>query len=150
MLLLLFQTQDNRFALDCRRVVEVVPWLAVKKLPKSPDYVQGIVNYRGTPVPVIDLCHLLNSSSCGLSLSTRIILINYPHRDANSRTIGLLAERVTETVTTPPDWTPPLAATSWDSLYIEATVVKKSSLVRWFDPEAILPDDLATFIFREM
>ena len=58
MLFLVFQLGKDRYALEARRVVEVVPLLGLKKVPQAPKAVAGIFNYRGRPVPAIDLCQL--------------------------------------------------------------------------------------------
>jgi chemotaxis-related protein WspB len=58
MLFLLFQLGKERYALQASRVVEVVPLLELKQLPQAPKGVAGIINYRGRPVPVVDLCAL--------------------------------------------------------------------------------------------
>lgn len=98
MLLLLFYLGDDRYALDSKRVVEVVPLVALKKLHHAPDYLAGLFNYRGRIVPAIDLCHLIRGHSCRPHLSTRIILVNYLDRQQNPYILGLMAERVTDTV----------------------------------------------------
>ena len=58
MLFLLFQLGRDRYALEASRVVEVVPLLELKRLPKAPPGVAGIFNYRGRPVPAIDLSEM--------------------------------------------------------------------------------------------
>lgn len=95
MLLLLFKTHDGRFALESRQVTEIIPLLKPKKLPGVPEYVTGIINYRGEPVPVFDLCMLAGGPPCKNFYSTRIILVHYP-LDEGDRLIGLIAEQVTD------------------------------------------------------
>lgn len=98
MLLLLFETSDGRYAMETEQVVEIVPLLQAKRIPGAPPYVAGIINYRGTPVPVFDLCALAGGSPCRPYFSTRIILILYPLADDRVRLIGLIAEGVTDVV----------------------------------------------------
>lgn len=98
MLLLLFDTRDGRYALPTEHIIEVVPLVKLKKIPKSPDYVSGLINYRGNPVPVIDLCVLADGPPCEPRFSTRIIMLNYPLENNTSTFLGLMAEHVTETV----------------------------------------------------
>jgi chemotaxis-related protein WspB len=96
MLLLLFETSDGRYALDSQQIVEVIPLLVPKKIPGAPDYVAGIINYRGKPVPVFDLCILAGGPPCHHYYSTRIVLIHYPLDGVRERLIGLIAERATD------------------------------------------------------
>jgi chemotaxis-related protein WspB len=98
MLLLLFETSEGRFALEARNIVEIIPLLQPKKIPGAPGYVAGIINYRGMPVPVLDLCALGGGSSCQQYYSTRIILVRYPLSEDDARLIGLIAERVTDVI----------------------------------------------------
>src|SRR2546421_10050690 len=76
MLFLLFQLGTDRYALEASRVVEVVPLLELKRLPQAPEGVAGIFNYRGQPVPAVDLCALTLGQPARKRLSTRIIIVN--------------------------------------------------------------------------
>lgn len=96
MLLLLFETSDGRYALDSKQIVEIIPYLVAKKIPGAPDYVAGIINYRGEPVPLFDLCILSGGTSCRHFYSTRIILVNYIMSQGENRLIGMIAERATD------------------------------------------------------
>ena len=51
--LLTFEIADRRFALPARLVQEVVRAVAFSPLPKSPPIIEGVINYRGTLVPVL-------------------------------------------------------------------------------------------------
>lgn len=98
MLFLLFQIDKDRYALEARQAVEVLPFLSLKKIPQAPAGVAGIFNYRGRPVPAIDLSALAFGRPSRERLSTRIILVEYEHDDAPGKTrlVGLIAEHATE------------------------------------------------------
>jgi purine-binding chemotaxis protein CheW len=53
--LLSFEVGNNRFALPADGVREVVRAVAIAALPKAPPIVEGIINFRGTLVPVLDV-----------------------------------------------------------------------------------------------
>jgi chemotaxis-related protein WspB len=97
MLFLVFQIGKDRYALEARQAVEVVPYLALKKIPQAPRGVAGIFNYRGRPVPAVDLSELTFGRPSGERLSTRIILLRYEHpeRPNQTRLVGLIAEHAT-------------------------------------------------------
>src|SRR5438445_146788 len=78
MLFLLFKLGKERYALSASRVVEVLPLVDLKQLPQAPNGVAGVFNYRGRPVPALDLCALTLGHSSSELLSTRIIIVNYP------------------------------------------------------------------------
>jgi len=97
MLALAFHLGKDRFALRCADVVEVVPRVQLRDIPKAPPYIPGMFTYRGGVVPVLDLCLLLWGAPCADRMSSRVILVRH-----GGRVIGLLAERVTEAVTLDP------------------------------------------------
>lgn len=102
MLYLLFQIGSDRYALEASHAVEVIPFVALKRIPHAPRGVAGIFNYRGQPVPAIDLCELTSGRPARERLSTRIILVEsssaQPLRAAagENRLLGLIAEHATE------------------------------------------------------
>src|SRR5258708_32156970 len=78
MLFLLFQLGKERYALPANRVVEGVPLLTLKPLPQAPRGVAGIFNYRGRPVPALDLSEITMGRPAEERLRTRIVVLNYP------------------------------------------------------------------------
>ena len=98
MLFVLFHLGQERYALEAARVVEVVPLLALKRFLQSPRGVAGVFIYRGRPVPAIDLCELTVGRPAQENFSTRIIIINHGNNPGEQQLVGLIAERVTETL----------------------------------------------------
>lgn len=146
MLLVLFKLQNDDYAIDCTRVIEVIPFLQTQKIPLTPKYVTGMINYRGTPVPIIDLGLLLNKQACRQQLSTRIILTSLALGRQVRKVVGLLAENVTETVKTPKEWQP--KSTDKGPLYLDNALIKHP-MVRWFEPDQMLPDDIPGLSFTD-
>ena len=98
MLILVFHVGDDRYGLDTNQVVEVIPRVQLRKLHHAPAYAAGTFNHRGSIVPTIDLCHLIQGQASRACLSTRIAIANYPDSDGRPRLLGLMAERITETL----------------------------------------------------
>lgn len=96
MLCLLFQIGKDRYALEAKYAVEVLPYLALRQIPRAPRGVAGIFNYRGRPVPAVDLSELTLGQPARERLSTRIILVNYPDAQGRFQLLGLIAEHATE------------------------------------------------------
>jgi chemotaxis-related protein WspB len=101
MLLLLFHIDDHLYGIDTAQVAEVIPCMMLRKIQSVPDYVAGVFNYRGQIVQVIDLCKLIQGTFSRLRFSTRIIMVHYRDRAGASQYLGLMAERVTETLNRP-------------------------------------------------
>jgi chemotaxis-related protein WspB len=96
MLFLLFQIGSDRYALEARKVVQVLPLLSIKRLPQAPRGVAGVFVFRGTPVPAVDLSELTISQPARHLLSTRIILVNYSRPGGEDHLLGLIAEKATD------------------------------------------------------
>ncbi len=76
----------------------MLPQMDPKTLPGAPAGVAGLINYRGKPVPLVDLTLLVLGRPCARRMSTRIILFNSCQPSGEPQLFGLLAERVTDTV----------------------------------------------------
>jgi chemotaxis-related protein WspB len=98
MVFLHFRLGSERYVLDAAQVVAVVPWLTIRAIPQLPPALLGLIDYRGVAVPVVDLSLLALQRPARRSLSTRIVLVNYPDRRGTARLLGLIAERATETL----------------------------------------------------
>src|SRR5688572_9662286 len=98
MLFLLLQLGTDRYALDARVVAEVLPLVTLKQLPRAPAGVAGVFDYRGAPVPVIDLCELTLGRPAQRRLSTRIVLTHHDTGGGERRLLGLIAENATATL----------------------------------------------------
>lgn len=92
---LVFHLGADRYALATGAVLQVLPLLELKRLPRAPEYVAGLMNLQGAPVPVIDLCMLAVGAPCRPHFDTRIIVTDYAAADGARHRLGLMAERVT-------------------------------------------------------
>ena len=97
MLTLLFTLGDQRYGIPSSSLLEIIPVVGLRTIPHVPAHVAGLLNYRGVVVPVIDLCQLTEARPCRKLLSTRIIVSKYRRGDLE-HSLGLMAERVTETM----------------------------------------------------
>jgi chemotaxis-related protein WspB len=95
MLFLLFHVGQERYALEASRIVEVVPLLDIEPLRHAPQGVAGVFNYRGRPVPAVDLSALALGRPARNLLSTRIIIVNHPDDSGTNHLLGLIAEHAT-------------------------------------------------------
>jgi len=146
MLFLLFKIRSDRYALANNHIVKVIPNLHTKKVPSSPDYFSGLVNYQGDLIPVIDVNTLITGEPCEDLMSTRIILIKSPHKGENN-IMGLQAEYVLETIKTADDWQLDVDTEgSKNTFYIDSSITKKRVLIQLFEPEKVLPENIAKIL----
>jgi len=101
-LLLSLQLGERAYAMPCNHILEIVPLTALEPVPGAPPYVAGQFDYRGQVVPVIDLRQLVTDEPCRAVLSTRIVVVEQTEAPGERRAIGLIAERVTETLSKEP------------------------------------------------
>ncbi len=149
MLLLLFEIGNGRYALDVNQIIEIVPLVKFKKIPTTPDYVTGLMNYRGEGIPVVDLCQLIDSIPFEDALSTRIIIIKYPFKDEGDKPLALIANNVTETIRTKLSKAPPAGVLMDKSLYEGEVTPETSDMIQWFDIKKMLSEKEITVLFEE-
>ncbi|PID73184.1 MAG: hypothetical protein CSB33_05170 [Desulfobacterales bacterium] len=148
MLFLRFQLGDTPCALPCDLIREVVPMAALKTMDGTPDCFAGFFTFRGTVVPVMDLCRRIIGRECRQCLSTRIILLERfrnPADDVCAREgpslFGLLAERVTETVHRSTDALDaaavPMAVRLENAPFINGFFVEDDRMVQLLDTQAL-------------
>jgi chemotaxis-related protein WspB len=149
MLFLLFQLGNDRYALDASRVVEVVPLLEMKQLPQAPKGVAGIFNYRGRPVPAVDLSALTLGRPAGERFSTRIIIVNYPDDTGTHRLLGLIAEHATETLRKDPKDFVDSGVKLGQAPYLGPILMQDPSPVQWIYEQRLLPEPVRDVLFSE-
>lgn len=139
MMYVLFSIGNDRFALDTSHIVEVVPRVELWQIPKAPLYVAGLFRYRGRLVPVLDLCQLMQGQPCPVRLSTRILLVHYPGEDGVSQILGLMVERVTDTLTSHEVTFAPAGITAEDAPYLQDIATDAHGIIHRLRVEALLP-----------
>ncbi|MDD2853825.1 MAG: chemotaxis protein CheW [Desulfuromonadaceae bacterium] len=92
---LTFKLDEEVFALDVAKVREILEYTTVTKVPQTPDFMRGVINLRGSVVPVIDLRLKFGMSATEQSVNTCIIVTEV---DMEGETIllGVLADSVQE------------------------------------------------------
>lgn len=140
MLALTFHIQQDRVALDVRRVSRVVPWVPLARPEGSPAWLAGLFVYGEAAVPVIDVHRLLGAGECPQRLSSRIILVPWQQGDLPPGWLGLLAARVSEIreIASPPPATnsPPAAEPDLGPVVVDGgEVLRVLDLDRLLTPE---------------
>jgi chemotaxis-related protein WspB len=147
MLFLLFQLGQDRYALDTGRVAEVLPLVAITPIPQAPAGVAGLFNYHGAPVPAIDLSLLTLGRPAPSRLNTRIVLVHYPDGHGETHLLGLIAEKVTETVRRDPADFVASGVTSDRAPYLGPVATDAHGLMQWIDVEWLLPASVRDVLF---
>jgi len=148
MLLLLFEIGEGRYAIGTNEIVEIIPLVKTKKIPMAPNYIVGLMNYRGTPVPVVDLSLLIESSPSEPRLSTRIILVRFSTENNEKHLLGLIAQQITETIKTKLKSIPSSGVLMDEALYLDKFETDDKGMVQWFDIKKMLPSKEISKLFQ--
>jgi chemotaxis-related protein WspB len=147
MLFLLFRLGKDRYAIEARQVVEVLPMLAAKQIPQAPPAVRGAFDFRGEPVPLIDMTQLALGHPVRENLSTRIVLVRHPDGRGGARLLGLLAEHVTETMRRAPADFRDAGVELPEAAWLGPVSPYEGGLVQWVQVEQLLTPELRELLF---
>jgi purine-binding chemotaxis protein CheW len=89
--LVVFTIGDEEFGVEINQVREIVKLVAITRMPKSPVFIDGVVNLRGQIITVIDLAKRLDLPSRGKTESTRIMVV-----EVGENTVGMIVDSVSE------------------------------------------------------
>jgi len=92
---LTFKLDDEVFALDIRKVREVLDFTTITKVPRTPDFMRGVINLRGSVVPVVDLRLKFGMTKTEKTVNTCIIIAELSV-DNETTILGALADSVQE------------------------------------------------------
>ena len=149
MLFLQFQLGQDRYVLDSSQVVEVLPLLGIKQIPQAPAGVVGAFNYRGKPVPVIDLSVLALGRPAQRHMSTRIIIVLHPGADGTLHLLGLIAEKATEIVHRDPADFANSGVVNGDAPYLGPVATDPNGLVQRIEVTRLLPAAVREVLFKQ-
>lgn len=94
---LTFKLDDEAFATEITKVREVLEHTDVTKVPRTPEYMRGVINLRGNIVPVVDLRLQFGMESGEVTVDTCIIIIEVDI-DGHTTVLGALADSVQEVI----------------------------------------------------
>lgn len=149
MLCLQFKIGGERYLIEAKDVMEIVPFAHLKKVPMAPGYVAGLLNYRGSSIPVIDVCRLMGEKGCEAKLGSRIALIDYAHDGGKKACIGLLIEHMTETVSMRESDFSPSGVNLKDHPYLGGVAMDGAAIVQRLNVDKILPDEARHILFED-
>jgi len=99
---LTFKLGEEMFALNIAKVREVLDFTTVTRVPRTPDFMRGVINLRGSVVPVVDLRRKFNMAISENTVNTCII-ISEVTVDGDTTVLGCLADSVQEVIDLGPE-----------------------------------------------
>src|SRR5574341_723135 len=92
---LTYRLGEEVFALDIGKVREVLDFTTVTKVPRTPEFMRGVINLRGSVVPVVDLRLKFGMSKTENTVNTCVIIVEVTV-DEETTVLGALADSVQE------------------------------------------------------
>lgn len=132
-----FSLGNEEFAVDINKIQEINRMMDITKVPKAPEFAEGVINLRGKVIPVMDTRKKLGLPVTEKTKNTRIVVV-----DVDGMVIGLVVDSVSEVLRLPSSTiepAPPLVA-GIDAEYISGVGKLEDRLLILIDLNRILSD----------
>ncbi len=133
--LVTFSIGEEEFGVDILKVQEIIRTMEITKVPRAPDFVEGVINLRGKVIPIIDLRRRFGLESRGHDKHTRIIVI-----EINNMIVGFVVDSVSEVLRIPANTVepPPPVVAGLESEYISGVGKLEDRLLILLDLDRLL------------
>lgn len=134
--LIVLEVGGNAFCIDIRSVREIRGFTASTPLPQAPDFVLGVINLRGTVMPVLDLRARLGLGVTEASGRHVIVVVHHGDRPA-----GLLVDAVQETMIVPAAQlqAPPRFEADAPEVFVDAVIPLEGRILSLLNVPSLLP-----------
>ena len=133
--LVVFTLGDETYGVDIATVREIIRMQAITAVPGTAHFVEGVINLRGTVIPVVDLRKRFRLNEAEHGKETRIVVLN-----SEGQEIGVIVDSVAEVLRVSSDVIEPPSSmiTTTDSEYLLGIVKLPDRLVILLDTERLL------------
>ncbi len=133
-----FVIESEEFGVDILKVQEIIRTVEITRVPKSPDFVEGVINLRGKIVPVIDLRKRFGIGRKERDNETRIIVV-----ELVDKVVGFLVDKVKEVIRVEKSIIepPPELTTSISANYITGVAKLQDRLLILLDLDRVLSSE---------
>ncbi|MEW6489200.1 MAG: chemotaxis protein CheW [Thermodesulfobacteriota bacterium] len=94
---LTFTLDQEHFAVEIAKVREVLEFGGLTKVPRTPEFMRGVINLRGSVVPVVDLKRKFGMGATEATVSTCVVIAEVAV-DGEATVLGALADSVQEVI----------------------------------------------------
>ena len=139
---LTFKLEDEVFALDISKVREVLDFTDVTKVPETPAFMLGVINLRGSVVPVVDMRLKFGMNRTEKTVNTCIIIVEI-EIDGETTILGALADSVQEVMDLDPDQIepPPRIGTRLKTKFIKGMGKRDNQFIIILDIDKVFSAD---------
>ncbi|MFT4511810.1 MAG: purine-binding chemotaxis protein CheW [Planctomycetota bacterium] len=94
-----FQLSKEEYGIAILKVREIIGMVAITSLPRTPDFVLGVVNLRGRIIPVIDLRRKFGMEPTEFTNETCIVVVDCGEEPDSAFRVGCIVDSVSEVLT---------------------------------------------------
>lgn len=94
---LTFHLANEEYAVGILRVKEIIPYGALTKVPQTPPAIRGVINLRGSVVPVVDLALKFGLAASSVTTRTCIVIVEV-NLDGEQTIMGMMADSVSQVI----------------------------------------------------
>jgi len=136
---LTFSLADEQYGVDILRVVEIKGWTPVTRVPNTPPHMRGVLNMRGTIVPILDLRARFNLQEVEYTPTTVVIILSV-YSGEHRRILGVVVDGVSDVVNVSPEdvKSRPDFGASVDMEFIRALATVNDRMVMLLDIDRLL------------
>lgn len=136
---LTFILAGEEYGVDILRVQEIRGWTRTTPIPNAPQYIKGVINLRGTIVPIIDLRERFNMETQEYGPTTVVIVVRAEHED-NERIMGIVVDAVSEVYSLQEEnrQAPPDLGNALDEQFITALATVDEKMIILLDIDRML------------
>jgi purine-binding chemotaxis protein CheW len=141
-----FTLGGEDYGVDILRVQEIKGWEEVRPLPNTPDYIKGVLDLRGTIVPIIDLRSRFQLESVEYTPVTVTIVLSV-QSEGKEHVMGVVVDGVSDVlnVATEDVRSAPNLGTHINTRYIRGMVTLGERMVILLDVDRLLsPEEMGT------
>jgi len=137
-----FRLGEEVFAINVSKVLNILEMKPITRVPKSPEYMKGVINLRGTVLPVVDLRLKFSLPENEITVDTNIIVLNID-KGGEPVTLGILVDSVKEVLELKTDdiVPSPTIGTKYNSTFIEGLWPINENFIMILDIDKIFSVD---------
>jgi purine-binding chemotaxis protein CheW len=109
---LTFHLGEEEYGVGILQAKEIIEYDAVTRVPNAPPFVRGVINLRGSVVPVVDLAVKFGGTPGPVTRRTCIVIVEVPGDgpDVDGQVVGIVADGVRQVMELPPEEIEPAPA----------------------------------------
>jgi chemotaxis-related protein WspB len=127
----------------------VLPLVELRALPEASRGVAGLFNYRGQPVPAVDLCALTLQRPARECLGTRIIVVRCTSADGPEQLLGLIAEQATGMLRRECQDFVNTGLQLKDAPYLGPVATDAQGMIQWIHEDRLLTESVREVLFKQ-